>query len=53
MIRRFLLILGLLAATGILVSGCYEAKKHVLETAEYVDVILLDDDGLGTMANIQ
>lgn len=53
MIRKFLLILGLLAAVGILSSGCYESKIHVLEMAEYVDVILLDDDGLGTMANIR
>jgi len=53
MVRRILLILAALLATGIVASGCYEAKKHVLETAEYVDVILLDDDGLGTMGNIQ
>jgi hypothetical protein len=53
MVRRILLVLAALVATGILTSGCYEARKHVLETAEYVQVILLDDDGLGTMGDIQ
>jgi hypothetical protein len=53
MVRRILLVLAVLMATGILASGCYESKKHVLETAEYIDVILLDDDGVGTMGNIQ
>jgi len=53
MVRRVIAILAALLATGILASGCYEAKQHVLETSEYVRVILLDDDGLGTMADIK
>lgn len=53
MMRRVLLIVALIVATGILASGCYEAKRHVLETSEYVRVIVLDDDGLGTIGNIK
>jgi hypothetical protein len=53
MIRKLLLLLAVLLATGIFASGCYEAKQHVLEMSEYTRVILLDDDGLGTMADIK
>jgi hypothetical protein len=53
MVRRLLLLLAALLATGILASGCYESRQHVLEVAEYVDVILLDDDGLGTVGDIK
>ncbi|NQT83951.1 hypothetical protein HQ563_13070 [bacterium] len=53
MVRRVILILAVLLATGIFVSGCYETKQRVLETAEYAKVFLLDDDGLGTVGNIQ
>ncbi len=53
MVRRVLLILAALLATGILASGCTEAKRHVLETSEYARVILLDDDGLGTLEDIK
>ncbi len=53
MVRRLLLIAAVLLATGIFASGCYEAKQHVLETSEYARVILLDDDGLGTIGNIK
>jgi hypothetical protein len=53
MVRRILLVLAVLLATGILASGCYEAKQHVLETSEYARVILLDDDGFGTSGDIR
>jgi hypothetical protein len=53
MVRRLLLLLAALLAVGVFASGCYEAKQHVLETSEYVKVILLDDDGLGTVGHIK
>ena len=53
MVRRIILVLAALLATGILASGCYESKRHVLEMSEYAKVILLDDDGLGTAGDIK
>ncbi len=53
MVRRVILILVALLATGILASGCYEAKRHAIEVTEYARVFLLDDDGMGTIGNIK
>jgi len=53
MVRRVILVLAALLATSILASGCYETKQHVLEMSEYAKVILLDDDGLGTVGDIK
>jgi len=53
MIRKVMLILATLIATGLFASGCYEAKQHLLETSEYVRVLVLDDDGMGTRAQIK
>ena len=53
MVRRVLLVLGVLLATGILASGCYDSKRYVLETADWTRVILLDDDGLGSVDDIK
>lgn len=53
MVRRVILILAALLATGVLASGCYQAKRHVLEMSEYARVILLDDDGQGTAGQIR
>lgn len=53
MVRRVLLVLGVLLATGILASGCYDSKRYVLETADWTRVILLDDNGLGSVDDIK
>ena len=53
MVRRVILILAALLATGVLASGCYESKRHVLEMSEYARVIFLDDDGQGTAGQIR
>ena len=53
MVRRIILVLALLLATGILASGCNESKRYVLETSDWVKVVLLDDDGLGTIDDIK
>jgi len=53
MLRRLLLLVAVLLATSFLASGCYESQKNVLEMSEYARVILLDDDGLGTISEIK
>lgn len=53
MVRKVILVVAALLGTGILASGCYEAKRHAIELTEYARVFLLDDDGMGTVGNIK
>jgi hypothetical protein len=54
MLRRVILLLAVLLATGIFAAGCnYEAKRHLIELKEYGQVLFLEDDGLGTVGGIR